>query len=357
MPRPAIVQEQQLAPRLRVTVVDKSEAASGVISRHSGRFATIPRVISPEGYRKTVLIAGLFLALIVLSGAAVRLSEAGLGCEDWPTCNNDQVVPEWELHGWIEFGNRLISGVVALASCAAVLMAYRRIPRRRDLILWAWGLVAGVAAQVVLGGITVLADLHPMVVAVHFLLSMVLLWNVAVLWVKASPLGREPSSGLPCGQSELVRPGGITKRLRLHGRVTLGLAALALMVGTLVTGTGPHGGDARADRLQLDLQAVARSHSAIVWLLLASSVALAVRVQTNPAITEQAKRTLRILLAAIVAQGAVGYLQYATGVPRLLVELHILGAIVVWLAVVVAYQQIFVDVRVESLVEDIQPVQ
>jgi len=347
------VQEQQLAPRLRVTVVDKTEAASDAISRHSSRFTTIPRTISPAGYRKTVLIAGFFLALIVLSGAAVRLSEAGLGCEDWPTCNDDQVVPEWELHGWIEFGNRLISGVVAVASSAAVLMAYRRRPQRRDLIIWAWGLVVGVAAQVILGGITVLADLNPMVVAVHFLLSMVLLWNAAVLWVKASPPERNPDSDLPSVRSQLPT-GSIVNRW--HARATVALAAAALIVGTLVTGTGPHGGDARADRLQLDLQTVARTHSAIVWLLLASSVALAVRVQGDPTINGQAKRTLRILLAAIVAQGAVGYLQYATGVPRLLVELHILGAIAVWLTVVVAYHQLFVDVRVNGLVEDVQTV-
>ena len=293
-----------------------------------------------------VLVAGLSLAVIVLTGAAVRLTEAGLGCENWPSCSDERFVPEWEFHPWIEFGNRLISGAVALAVAAAVLTAYRRQPKRRDLISWAWGLVFGVAAQIVLGGITVRVDLHPAFVGMHFLLSMVLLWNAIVLWVKA---GSGPGDSEPIEAhtppSSIV--GRVPGSLLTHGRILVGLATVVLLTGIVVTGTGPNSGDSRADRFGFDLESVARIHSVAVWCFLLVAVVLAVRLNLSTGTGHPVERpevdaldpafgAVRLLIGVGVGQGAIGYAQFATGVPPALVALHIVGAIAVWgLSVVV----------------------
>ncbi len=278
-------------------------------------------------YRAITGVAWATLGLIVLTGAAVRLTEAGLGCENWPACSDDRLVPEWQFHPWIEFGNRLISFVVTAAVVAALIGAYRQRPRRSDLIGWSWGLVAGVAAQIVLGGITVLVDLHPALVGLHFLLSMVLLWNAAVLWTKVVP-HPPPPTALAAGSGGMASPAN-------HGRLLAAIGALVLVTGTVVTGTGPNGGDSRADRLGFDLEVVARIHSATVWCFVVVLVALVVRLRGARA--GSVGRTAEALLAVAVAQGAVGYAQFGLGVPPALVALHVLGAVVVWcLAVVVA---------------------
>jgi heme a synthase len=255
------------------------------------------------------------LAVIVVSGASVRLTESGLGCTDWPTCEQGRLAPEWSFHGWVEFGNRLFTGVVSASVAAAVLAARRRRPYRSDLQWWAWGLVAGVLAQVVLGGVTVWVGLHPVAVIGHFLLSMVLLANAVVLLDRASH-DRPLAGGGP---------------LRAHSWAVVGLASLVLVAGTVVTGTGPHGGDSRAERLPFDLSWVTRVHASLVWVFVAALVLLAVRTARagDAAVAGRA----RALLVAAVAQGGVGYLQYALEVPAGLVVLHVLGAAVVWCGV------------------------
>lgn len=283
--------------------------------------------VTPEQYRRVVFVASLSLGAIVLTGAAVRLTQAGLGCEDWPACSEDRFVPEWSFHPWVEFGNRLISGFVALATVVAVLSAYRRQPKRPDLIRWAWGLVVGVLAQIILGGITVRTELHPAFVGTHFLLSMVLLWNAAVLWVKAGAGGSETTPR--------VDPGIIA-----HSRVTLALATAVLFIGTLVTGTGPNSGDSRAVRLDLDLFEITRAHGVTVWLFLVSLVTLSVRLHRQSGGRVPA-RISRGLLAASVAQAGLGYWQYQAGVPAILVEGHILGAMLVWVGATLGHLSLF----------------
>ncbi len=273
-----------------------------------------------------VLIAGLALAAIVLTGAAVRLSQAGLGCENWPSCSDERFVPAWAFLPWVEFGNRLISGVVAVAAAAAVLSAYRRQPRRVDLIHWAWGLVAGVVGQIVLGGITVRVELHPAFVGVHFLLSMILLWNAIVLWVRA---GSGPSRGRASVPASVI----------YHGRALLIMASAVLVTGTLVTGTGPNSGDAKAERLNLSLTEIARVHSATVWCFTIVAVLLALRL--SKLTSSEPSAVSRWLLVVVVAQGGIGYLQYALGVPAALVEVHILGSVVVWSLSVLLYLRLF----------------
>ena len=314
-------------------------------------------------FRRFALVAWIMQALIIVSGAAVRLTEAGLGCEDWPTCNDERVLPEWQLHGLIEFGNRLISGVVALSAVAVLVAAYRRRPRRPDLIGYAWAVVGGTVAQVVLGGITVLADLHPIVVSVHFLVSMGLLWAAQVLWFRAGP-GRDAGTGTDGWSGGRTSSSPTEARWdQLLVRMQLALATVVLLSGTVVTGSGPNSGDARADRLGFDLETVARIHSFFVWCLVASVVVLAVILArrrsfgasplAEPAVAAATAASgpgsatgpdrpssglgrgagftvVQWLLVAVVAQGAVGYTQFALGVPPLLVELHIVGAVIVW---------------------------
>ena len=290
------------------------------------------RTIQPPTYRNVVVVAGALLGVIVLTGAAVRLSQAGLGCENWPACTEERFVPEWSFHPWVEFGNRLLSGVVSGAVALAVLSAHLRTPHRPDLIRWSWGLVVGVLAQIVIGGITVRVDLHPALVGIHFAVSMVLLWNAVVLWVRAGSGGPAATPGVPATE-------------RWLSRVMVTLAVAVLTAGTLVTGTGPNSGDARAERLQFDLTAIARVHSVLVWCLLISVVALAVRLQSQPG---RAARTSRWLIAAIVAQGAVGYLQFSSGVPPLLVAVHMAGSVVVWVLVVLVHLSLWSRPPIES---------
>lgn len=268
------------------------------------------RGVKPSTYRKVVVVAGALLTLIVFTGALVRLTESGLGCEDWPTCSEEEFAPEWGFHPWIEFGNRLLSGVVSAGVAAAVLTAYLRVPRRSDLVTWSWFLVAGVLAQIVLGGITVLYDLHPLLVSAHFLLSMVLLWNVMVLLAKARGGPGRPRSMLP-------------PTLTRHSAATVVVGSILLVTGTVVTGTGPNSGDFRADRLNLSLSDVARVHGLTAWITVGLLVWLALRVRR----VGLAPTALQAPVAVAVAQGALGYVQYNLGVPAPLVMLHIVGAV------------------------------
>lgn len=274
------------------------------------------RGVSPLAYRRVVLVAGALLTLIVFTGALVRLTESGLGCEDWPTCSEEKLAPEWGFHPWIEFGNRLLSGVVSLGVGAAVLQAYRRSPRRSDLIAWSWYLVAGVVAQIVLGGITVRLDLHPLLVSAHFLLSMVLLWSTAVLLFKAGGGAGQPTSVLP-------------PHLTRHSLWAVIVTSILLVTGTVVTGTGPNSGDFRADRLGFDLGDVARVHSATAWITLAVLVTLAVRMQRGGI----APTALQTPITVAVLQGMLGYVQYNRGLPAPLVMVHIVGAVIFFLSV------------------------
>ena len=281
----------------------------------------LPR-ITPAGYRRVTLFALVALGFIVLTGAAVRLTGSGLGCTDWPTCEQGRLAPTevTDAPAMIEFTNRLITGVVSVAVVLAVTGALRRVPRRRDLVVLAWGLVAGLVAQIVLGGLVVLFELSPRLVMGHFLLSMVLLWNATVLHLRA---GRPDEPAGP-------RPASAAVGL---GRLACGAAALVVFTGTVVTAAGPHAGDSQAARLELFVPDVARVHGIAVVVLTAVVVTLlaVLRRQGAPA---PARRSAGVLLVVLLAQAAVGYTQYFTGVPALLVGAHVLGAMAVWVAVV-----------------------
>lgn len=261
------------------------------------------------------------LCIIVLSGSMVRLTGSGLGCDDWPNCNSQKFVDVSSTHAAIEQLNRLFTGLVSLSVVLAVLMAYFRVPRRRDLVLLAWSLVAGVAAQIVIGGIVVLTGLHPLWNMTHFLVSMVLV-TCAFLLERSSRLAS-------VSRTWRTVPQGLR---RVHAFL-LGAAAVAITTGTVVTATGPHAGDENAERLGFELRDVARVHSTSVIIcvaLLAWLMWQSARMQGRD--VASLRQALGTFAFFAVLQGAVGYAQYFTGVPVLLVGLHIAGATAFWLA-------------------------
>lgn len=276
--------------------------------------------ISPRAYRRITFVALFALGAIIVTGAAVRLTGSGMGCPTWPSCEDGSLVPRGATggHGWIEFMNRLVTGAVSVAVVLAVLGSRRRRPRRDDLTRWSWGLVAGVFAQALLGGLVVFLHVTPIAVAGHYLLSAVLMWNAVVLHHKASePEGHHRPLATPA--------------LQQRTRVMVGLAGLVLVTGTLVTGAGPHGGDEAADRLPFDVSTVARVHSLAVWAFLAVVLVVLTGLERGDADPSVRGRG-RVLAALIAAQGGLGYLQYFTGVPEILVGGHVLGSVLVWVA-------------------------
>lgn len=275
-----------------------------------------PRPVRPGTYRRITLAALAAQAFIVLTGAGVRLTGSGLGCSDWPRCTEERLVAPLEFHALVEFGNRLITFVVLATTIAAIWGARRRAPFRPDLLRWSLLLLAGIVAQVVLGGITVLTHLSPPVVMGHFLLSVGLLWVAVVLHHRAG------HGGDPGVDQVDPRVGRL-----LHGCV--GLALLVVVLGTAVTGTGPHGGDEEVERLGFDISEVTRLHAGAVWLFLAALVVTLVLARRTGA-PARLHRAGQVVLVAVVAQGALGYVQYAAGVPVGLVILHVAGAVIVW---------------------------
>jgi heme a synthase len=277
--------------------------------------------ISPEAYRRITLGALVALGVIIVTGAAVRLTGSGMGCPTWPSCEQGSLAPRGEtgIHGWIEYLNRLFTGVVSAAVILAVLGSLARVPRRRDLTRWALGLVVGVLAQAILGGIVVLTHVTPVAVMGHYLLSAVLVWNATVLHHRA---------GEPVG----VRRPRADEQLRRVGRTLLVAAGAVLVTGTVVTGSGPHGGDEAAERLAFDITTVASIHGASVWvfLVLALTTWVLARRGGEPVVQQRTG----VLLWLIAGQATLGYVQYHSGVPELLVGAHILGSVLVLVAAV-----------------------
>jgi len=276
--------------------------------------------LSPVAYRRLTLVALAALSFIVVSGAAVRLTGSGLGCPDWPTCARDRVVAPLEYHAMVEFVNRTITGLVSVAVILAVLGSLGRQPRRRDLTWLSVGLVAGVVGQIVLGGLTVLFELRPGFVMAHFLLSMAILADAVVLHDRA---GRPDDGGVP--------PPVVDPDVRRLGSLAVVAAGLVLFLGTVVTSSGPHGGDENAERLRFAVPDVARFHGVSVFLFLGLVLVTLWRLRAGRAPAALLGRG-EVVLAVAGAQAAIGYVQYFTGVPALLVGFHVAGATAVWIA-------------------------
>jgi heme a synthase len=280
----------------------------------------MPRVSKTTLLRRLALASLIANIALVVTGAAVRLTSSGLGCPTWPKCTDESYVttPEMGVYGVIEFGNRVLGillGVIALATFIAALL---QKPRRRSLVTLSLIAGLGIPGQGVIGGITVLTDLNPWVVGLHFLLSMGLIAVTYALWQRTKEGDGDP---LPL----VVRP------LRhLAGLTTLAGIAV-ILAGVIVTGSGPHAGDAGAKRNGLDPQTIAQAHADLVMLLIGLSVALwfALRAAAAPA---AAVRAAGLLIVVELAQGLIGFVQYFTHLPVLLVGAHLLGAALVWTA-------------------------
>lgn len=263
--------------------------------------------------RKLALAAVVANAVIVVTGGAVRLTASGLGCPTWPRCTDASYVAteEYGVHGVIEFGNRLLTFVLAAVAVALLVATLRQRPRRRDLVrLAALGLL-GIPAQAVIGGITVLTELNPWTVMGHFLVSAVLIGLSTALWVRA----RE-GDGPPV---PLAPPA-----LRRAAWALVAVTGAVVVVGTVVTGSGPHSGDPAAGRTGFDPQTVSQVHADLVFLLVGLTVGLLLAFRAVGA-TAAARATL-VLLAVELAQGLIGFVQYWTDLPVVLVALHLAGA-------------------------------
>ncbi len=287
--------------------------------------------LSPAQYRRITVFAALLLAAIIVTGAAVRLTGSGLGCPEWPNCTSGSFKPTDEvgIHGWIEFVNRMVTGLVSVAVIVAVLGALVRVPRRRDLTWLAIGLVIGVFAQALLGALVVKQLLSPPFVMGHFLVSAVLLANALTLVWRA---------GVPDGEPT---PICVPDRVHQLAAAIVVAAGVVLITGTVVTGAGPHSGDAgtaadldhAATRLDVSVSTVARIHGIAVILFLALVLGL-VAVLARTGASRLLARRATLLLGLLVAQAGIGYIQYFNDVPRGLVGLHVAGATAVFAAAV-----------------------
>lgn len=267
--------------------------------------------------QKGLALANLVAQIgIMTTGVTVRVTASGLGCETWPRCNQDSFVPvpgaEPALHQAIEFGNRLLTFVL-IAVAAALILAVFRAGRRTGLKLLALAMPLGIVAQAVIGGITVLAGLVWWTVALHLLPSMVLAWVAAVLFVR---IGEDDSSP---PRKVIPRP------MRWLAALSVVLLAGVLATGTMVTGAGPHAGDARisaADRLQMPIQWLVHFHAEMmigyVCLIIGLLAGLIALRTPGPAI----RRSI-VVIALTAVQAAIGITQYQLGVPELLVVLHV----------------------------------
>ncbi|RKS84198.1 cytochrome c oxidase assembly protein subunit 15 [Motilibacter peucedani] len=260
--------------------------------------------------------------LLVVTGGAVRLTGSGLGCPTWPQCGDGSYVTHsaYGLHGAIEFGNRMLTFVLALVAVATLVSALTARPYRRGPVLLALGLFLGIPAQAVIGGITVLTKLNPWVVMLHLMCSLLMVAAAALLVVRVRE-GDAPA------RSELAQP------LRHLTSALLGLVLVICYLGAVVTGSGPHAGDLEAKRTGLDPDRMSQLHADGVFLLVGLTVALLVALHATgaPAVV---RRAAAVLLVVELAQSVIGFVQFFTGLPAALVAAHMLGATVLVAAAV-----------------------
>jgi heme a synthase len=282
--------------------------------------------------RKVALASVLGYALLMVSGGAVRLTGSGLGCPDWPTCYQHQISATLSFHPMVEFTNRLVTICVTVVSVLAFLVALRRSPLRRDLCWLAGGLVAGVAAQIVLGGIVVLSGLNPYLVACHFLLTIPVLADAVVLYHR---------SGIGIERDENIAIPLVPTDLRWLSRGLLAVLGVTCAVGTMVAGTGPHAGAVLShgkyvERIPVAFRDIAEAHSDVAIFLIGLSLAsLFAFHRAN--IPHVAQRRLRLLFELLVLQGIIGYVQFFLHDAAWVIEFHILGVTGLWVTAVGFY--------------------
>ncbi len=259
-------------------------------------------------------------AALIVTGGSVRLTGSGLGCPTWPECTPGSYTPipnqaEGQLHAWIEFGNRLLTFVLFFCALAVVIIAIRKskIAENKQRIRSLAGLqVLGILGQGILGGITVLTDLHPATVAGHYILSIFLIAGAISLRYELIGKNTQEVEGV----------------IKFFIPVLVWLTLLVLIAGTVVTGSGPHAGDEKAERFGFDPRTVSWIHADLVIALIVATLILLI-VARQMGSKEIGKR-LAVFLIIILAQGLIGYIQYFTGLPEALVAAHLVGSTLVW---------------------------
>jgi cytochrome c oxidase assembly protein subunit 15 len=290
-------------------VDDAAAPAPGALTRLLDHLGT---------WARPALVANLVGQMaIIVTGGFVRLTGSGLGCETWPECHPGSFTPirhaETGYHQAIEFGNRVVTIVLCVIAAYVAVVVWRRRDRVRSVRWLGLAPLLGVVAQAVIGGIVVLFDLPPTLVGVHLLVSMTLVWLSMLLLVRWGEADTPPHRVVDPGTWTLSRALGV-------------VLVPVLVLGVVVTGAGPHGGDdVHAERLSFDPEVVARLHAGVVWVFLVLLVWLLWRTHRFPT-PQRVRRGLLVVLGVTLLQGVVGYVQYFTGLPIGLVAIHMLGA-------------------------------
>lgn len=287
----------------------------------------VPRLSSAALRRLTLINVGL-LAAIIVSGAVVRLTDSGLGCADWPNCSATKLVDVSSHHAAIEQLNRIFSGAIGIPIALALLGAYRVRPKRHDLVALAWMLFGLFWAEAVLGGISVKVRLAWVSVTGHFLLAIALIGIALVMHHRARTPDAPRRLAVPVPTWTIAR-------------AVYALTIWVVVMGTLVTAAGPHGGDVKARRLGWPLGDVARVHGASVDALVLLTLVLVVALARTGA-PRRALNTASVTVVVMAAQGVLGYVQYFNRIPALLVGFHVFGAVCVFVCV----QQLMLELHV-----------
>lgn len=277
---------------------------------------------TPRTVQRAALAALVMSVVIVVTGGAVRLTGSGLGCPTWPKCTDNSLTTTSAMgvHGVIEFGNRMLTYVLCAAVGWAIIAARSEKPYRRSLTRLGWAQFWVVMSNAVLGGIVVLVGLNPYTVAAHFLLSSALIAVAAVMWQRTKEGDEAPRPLVGKAVQQLVW-------------FLVAATVLLIAVGTVVTGSGPHAGDSsEIERMPLNWENVSKLHAVLAWVVVTLTFALWFVLKAVDSPKGPLDRT-RDLFLILLAQGVIGYVQYFTNLPEVLVGLHMLGSALVWIAV------------------------
>ncbi len=279
--------------------------------------------MSLRRFRQIAIVTVAGVCFLTVAGAVVRLTGSGLGCDDWPNCNNERFIDVSSGHAAIEQINRLVSGLVGIPTLLMAIGAFRVRPARRGLKVPSVAVLLTVLANGVVGGIAVRGDLHPFLVQSHFLLAMVAIGFglVAIRRARPEPVVARTSIG--------VTP-LITGLLLGLGTIV----ALALATGTVVTGAGPHAGDETARRYGFDISTVAEIHSVTVWIAVAIFLIVVVALRRDRALFDRLSHHVSAWMFLAVIQGGIGYVQYFNDIPAVLVAAHVAGATALWVVTI-----------------------
>jgi cytochrome c oxidase assembly protein subunit 15 len=280
--------------------------------------------ITRQQFRRLAMLTTFGICVLVVAGGVVRLTGSGLGCEDWPNCNSERFVDVSSGHAAIEQVNRILSGLIGLPTLALAIGSFRVRPSTSGLRGPSIGVLVSVLANGVVGGMAVRGDLHPALVQSHFLLAMIsIAFGMVAVNRAAEPRAERDAE-----------PVGVLPGTRLATAGLAALTALALITGTVVTGTGPHAGEEDVRRFGFDISTVARLHSAVVLVSIGTALLLAWRLRDDAGGRRLLGNALSGWIFIGLVQGGIGYVQYFNGVPELLVGTHIAFATALWVVTV-----------------------